>query len=64
VVSTLFDVVAQLRNLEQRQRQPVSYRISGRLSLADSMLSIPFEQQGELGGSIPSAPGSGDQSQY
>jgi len=50
MVSTLFNVVTQLRHLERQQGEPLSYRISGRLSLADSLLSIPFEQQGELGG--------------
>lgn len=55
VVSTLFGLVEQLRRLEQRQGQPLSYRIAGRISTAGSLLSIPFEQQGELAGFADSA---------
>ncbi len=53
VVSTLFGLVDQIRGLEQRRGRPLSYRISGRIGVAGSMLSIPFEQKGSLGGDAP-----------
>ncbi len=49
VVSTLFNVVDQLRDLEKRQGQTLSYRIHGKIALGGSLLSIPFEKKGVLG---------------
>ena len=46
VVSSLFGIVDQLRDLEQDR--PLSYRLSGQLALAGSLISIPFEKKGEL----------------
>ncbi len=49
VISTLFNVVEQLHNLEQRSGQPLEYRIHGRISVTGGLMSIPFEQQGSIG---------------
>ncbi len=54
VVSTLFSLVEQIRQLDERAGMPLSYRISGRINSSGSLVSIPFEQKGELGG--PAAP--------
>ncbi|MES9962632.1 MAG: LEA type 2 family protein [Candidatus Sedimenticola sp. 20ELBAFRAG] len=50
VVSSLFDVVEQLRALEKRQGQPLVYRIHGKIRHAGSPFSIPFERKGRIGG--------------
>ena len=47
--STLLDIVEQLRDLEQRNA-PVDYRIHGSISQRGSLLRLPFEQRGRLGG--------------
>lgn len=49
VISTLFNVVEQLHNLERRSGQPLEYRIHGRISITGGLMSIPFEQQGSIG---------------
>ena len=62
VVSTLIGLIDQLRALEQRQGEPLNYRINGRLSLSGTPFSIPFERSGELdgtGGGTPAAPDQG-----
>ena len=50
VVSTLFSLVDQLRDLNRQTATPLDYRIHGRISLAGSPISIPFEEKGRLGG--------------
>lgn len=50
VVSSLFSLVDQLRDLNRRSGKPLDYRIHGRISLAGNPISIPFEQTGQLGG--------------
>ncbi|MES9913154.1 MAG: LEA type 2 family protein [Candidatus Sedimenticola sp. 4PFRAG1] len=50
VVSSLFDIVEQLRGLEKRQGQPLVYRIHGKIQHAGSPFSIPFERKGRIGG--------------
>lgn len=50
VVSTLFGLVDQLRNLDPESGEPVSYRIHGNISLSGHPLSIPFQQKGRIGG--------------
>jgi LEA14-like dessication related protein len=56
VVSTLFSLVEQLRDLNSHTGKPLDYRIHGRIYLAGSPISIPFEQTGELGGAANGNP--------
>ena len=46
--STLFGILRQIQSLQQAGRQPFHYRISGRVSSPASLISIPFEEQGEI----------------
>ena len=50
VTSSLFGLVEQIRALEQRQGRAIDYRIHGRLKLEGSLIGIPFEHIGRLGG--------------
>lgn len=47
--STLFDIIDQLRDLEQRNA-PIDYRIHGNISQRGALIRLPFEQRGRLGG--------------
>ena len=49
VVSTLFKMVEQLTSMEQRSGEPLDYRISGRITVQESLRGIPFEHSGRLG---------------
>lgn len=59
VVGTLFNVVDQLRELEQRSGKPLEYRIHGKISISGGLFSIPFEQKGTLGPTRNQAPSTG-----
>jgi LEA14-like dessication related protein len=56
VVSTLFSLIDQLRDLNRRSGKPLDYLIRGRISLAGSPISIPFEETGRLGGKTDQKP--------
>lgn len=49
VVSSVFSLFEQLRALEKASGKQLQYRISGKLGISGSLVSIPFEYQGELG---------------
>jgi LEA14-like dessication related protein len=48
VVSNLLNVVQQLQALNGETRSSLDYRLSGKISLADSPASLPFDYSGEL----------------
>jgi LEA14-like dessication related protein len=49
VVSSLLGVLRQLQSLQQDKHEVLDYRLSGKLSLANSSLRLPFDYSGELG---------------
>ena len=59
-VSTLFGFVRQLRALQQDGAGKFDYRLHGRLSLGDSLRTLPFSYEGTLLPSGPDGGGSGD----
>jgi LEA14-like dessication related protein len=50
VTSSLFNIVDQINALERRQGKSLEYRIHGKISTANHLLSLPFERKGEIGG--------------
>ena len=48
VVSSLFSIIDQLKTQNSRQGKPLTYRLTGKASIAGSMLTIPFERAGEF----------------
>jgi LEA14-like dessication related protein len=48
VVSNLLNVMQQVQELQGEQHDSLSYRLSGKLSLANSPARLPFEYAGEL----------------
>lgn len=46
--STVFGLIKQFGALQDRQNGTFDYQISGSLSTPDSMLSLPFNEQGEI----------------
>ena len=46
--SSLFGLIRQLQSMQELEQKPFRYRVSGRLGLIDSSVSIPFEQLGEI----------------
>ena len=52
VSSSLFDIIRQLRLLQQHQHKTFDYTISGRVYLGDGVFSMPFKETGviDLGG--------------
>ena len=48
VVSNLLNVVQQLQALNGEARSSLDYRLSGKISLANSPASLPFDYSGEL----------------
>jgi LEA14-like dessication related protein len=48
VVSNLLNVVQQLQALNGETRSSLDYRLSGKISLANSPASLPFDYSGEL----------------
>ena len=50
VTSSLFNIVDQINALERRQGKSLEYRIHGKISTANHLLSLSFERKGEIGG--------------
>ncbi len=48
VVSNLLNVMQQLQALSGESRESLDYRLKGKISLANSPLSLPFDYSGEL----------------
>ena len=48
VVSNLLNVVRQLQVLNNETRDSLAYRLTGKISLANSSASLPFDYSGEL----------------
>ncbi|MDH3979742.1 MAG: LEA type 2 family protein, partial [Gammaproteobacteria bacterium] len=48
VVSNLLGMLRQLQTLQEDQPEALDYRLSGKISLADSPLRLPFDYSGEL----------------
>jgi LEA14-like dessication related protein len=48
VVSTLLGMLRQLQTLQQEKPEVLDYRLSGKITLADSSLRLPFDYSGEL----------------
>ena len=48
VVSNLLSVVRQLQLLNNETRDSLAYRLTGKISLANSPASLPFDYSGEL----------------
>jgi len=48
VVSNLLNVVKQLQAMQGETRNSLAYRLSGKISLANSPVSLPFDYSGEL----------------
>ena len=47
MVSTVFGLVRLVQGLQSREREPLTYRISGRFS-TDGLISLPFSESGEI----------------
>ncbi len=48
VTSTIFGIIRQLHGLQQNKSNPFRYQISGSIYPSNSLLSIPFKEQGEI----------------
>jgi hypothetical protein len=48
VISSLLNVVQQLQALNTETRSSLNYRLSGKISLANSPASLPFDYSGVL----------------
>ena len=48
VVSTLLGILRQLQAVQQEKPEVLDYRLSGKITLADSPLRLPFDYSGEL----------------
>lgn len=48
VSSSLFGVIRQVQSLQEIENKPFQYEISGSLSRADSLFSLPFQESGEI----------------
>ena len=48
VVSNLLNVMQQLQQMNSEDRDSLSYRLTGKISLANSLGSLPFDYSGEL----------------
>ncbi|MES9959687.1 MAG: LEA type 2 family protein [Sedimenticola sp.] len=59
VSSSLFDIVEQLRALEKREGDSLTYRIHGKIHQAGSPFALPFERKGVIGGPSTETPGNG-----
>ena len=46
--STIFGIIRQIQSLQQRENEPFKYKISGRISAMGSLISIPFDESGEI----------------
>ncbi len=61
IVSTLFTLFTQIRELQEGGREKIDYRISGSLSVVGGVARVPFERSGELdfSGMLPMVPAPG-----
>jgi LEA14-like dessication related protein len=48
VVSSLLNVMQQVQEMSSEQQNSLKYRLSGKLSLSNSMVKLPFDYHGEL----------------
>lgn len=48
VVSNLLNVMQQVQEMSNEQQNTLRYRLSGKLSLSNSLLKLPFDYHGEL----------------
>jgi LEA14-like dessication related protein len=48
VVSNLLNVMQQVQEMSNEQPDVLRYRLSGKLSLSNSLLKLPFDYHGEL----------------
>jgi hypothetical protein len=48
VASNLLNVMQQLQALHSETRNSMAYRLTGKISLANSPASLPFDYSGEL----------------
>ena len=48
VVSNLLNVMQQVQEMSNEQQHSLRYRLSGKLSLSNSLLKLPFDYHGEL----------------
>jgi len=46
--SSIFGIIRQIQSFQQDQQKSFRYRISGRISILGSLISIPFDESGEL----------------
>lgn len=46
--STIFGIIRQIQSFQRDQQKPFAYRISGRISALGSLISIPFDESGEI----------------
>lgn len=53
VSSGLLNIINQLNVLDRRRGEQLAYRISGKVSVAGQLRSIPFERKGQLGTKAP-----------
>ncbi|MCB1773601.1 MAG: LEA type 2 family protein [Gammaproteobacteria bacterium] len=59
MVSSVFGIVRLVQGFQDRDGQPLSYRISGTLA-TDGLVGVGFEESGDI--ALPREPGSGTQS--
>jgi LEA14-like dessication related protein len=48
VVSNLLNVLRQMQELGEESQDTLSYRLSGKLSLSNTLVKLPFDYHGEL----------------
>ena len=48
VVSNLLNIMQQVQQMQGEQHESLKYRLTGKISLADSPARLPFDYQGEL----------------
>jgi LEA14-like dessication related protein len=48
VVSNLLNVLQQVQEMSNEQQDSLKYRLSGKLSLSNSLVKLPFDYHGEL----------------
>lgn len=48
VVSNLLSVMQQVQEMGGEQQESLQYRLAGKISLADSLVRLPFDYHGEL----------------
>ncbi|MDH3900805.1 MAG: LEA type 2 family protein [Gammaproteobacteria bacterium] len=48
VVSNLLSVMQQVQEMSEEQQESLQYRLAGKISLANSLVKLPFDYHGEL----------------